>query len=51
MGKGLDGGIGSLASFKHHFIRVYDNLVQLPGNDIYRLLDYYVLSYGLRFVA
>ena len=34
MGKGLDEGIVILASCKHHFIRVYDNLVQLPSNNI-----------------
>ena len=31
--KGMDGGIVIVASCKHHFIRVYENLVQHKRNN------------------
>ena len=31
---GLDGGFRYLASFEHQFIRVNENLVQYPSNNI-----------------
>ena len=32
--KGVDGGIVILVSCEHHFIRVHENLVQHPSNNI-----------------
>ena len=41
--KGVDGGIVISAGCKHQFIRVHENLVQHPSNNL-SIANYYVLT-------
>ena len=56
MGKGNEGGFVILASCKHHFFRVHENLVQHPSNNISLVkehvqLQFYVLITNINHVT